>query len=132
MSRLRAVGRVKSHIIDLEKVHPSPYHARLFCAADNDEFIEHIRKRGDLNKNAPLLRPVEDGFEILNGHKRVWAAHVAGLSRVTARCIYSSDEQAARTFVNAHLSSYGPLEREKATQTILERFETETAREIVS
>lgn len=131
-SRLRAVDRLKSHTVDLDEVRPSPYHARSFCAAENREFIEQIRKRGDLDKNAPLLRPIEDGFEILNGHKRIWAAHVAGLSCVTGRCIYSSDEEAARTFVNAHLDSYDSLERQKAIQTILVRFETKTAHKIVS
>jgi ParB family chromosome partitioning protein len=111
-SRLRAVGRMNNPLIDLTDVRPSPYHARSFRAADNRGFIQQIRRRGDL-AHQPLLRPVEHGFEVLNGHKRIWAAHVAGLDRITARCIYCSDEQAARTFVNAHLDSYtlgrGPL-----------------------
>lgn len=131
-SRLRAVGHINNHRIDLTAVHPSPYHARSFRAADNREFIERIRRCDDLATRPPLLRPIEDGFEIVNGHKRIWAAHVAGLSHVTARCIYSSDEEAARTFVNAHLDSYGLLECRKATQTIRQRFGTETAKEILS
>jgi ParB family chromosome partitioning protein len=140
-SRLRAVGRIKSHTIDLSVVRPSPYHARSFCAANNRNFIASIRQRGDLDRNAPLLRPVSDEhggpnstptFEILNGHKRVWAAHVAGLDSITARCIYVSDEQAARTFVNAHLDGYDASARQKATRTMHQQLGEETAREVLS
>ena len=130
-SRLRAVDRLNSHCIDLADVRPSPYHARSFRAEDNRNFIRKIRRRGDLAR-WPLLRPVEDGFEILNGHKRIWAAHVAGLDQITGHCIYCSDEQAARTFVNAHLDSYGPQGCRKATQTIMRRFEAETAHDVLS
>ena len=130
-SRLRAVDRINSHCIDLADVRPSPYHARSFRAEDNRGFIRKIRRRGDLAR-WPLLRPVEDGFEILNGHKRIWAAHVAGLDQVTGHCIYCSDKQAARTFVNAHLDSYSPPGCRKATQTIMQRFGTETAHDVLS
>lgn len=130
-SRLRAVDCINSHCIDLADVRPSPYHARSFRAEDNRGFIQKIRRRGDLAR-WPLLRPVEHGFEILNGHKRIWAAHVAGLDRVTGHCIYCSDEQAARTFVNAHLDSYGPPGCRKAARTIMQRFSTETAHDVLS
>jgi ParB family chromosome partitioning protein len=138
-SRLRAVGRITSHTIDLSAIRPSPYHARSFCAANNRDFIASIRQRGDLDRNAPLLRPVGDEhngdaptFEILNGHKRVWAAHVAGLDSITARCIYVSDEQAARTFANAHLGGYDASARQKATRTMHQQLGEETAREVLS
>jgi ParB family chromosome partitioning protein len=138
-SRLRTVGRIKSHTIDITAIHPSPYHVRSFCAADNREFIASIRQRGDLDKNSPLLRPVGDEssedapmFEILNGHKRVWAAHVAGLDDVTARCIYISDEQAARTFINAHFDGYDASARQTATRAMHQQLGKETAREILS
>jgi ParB family chromosome partitioning protein len=138
-SRLRAVGRIKSHTIDISAIRPSPYHVRSFCVADNREFIASIRQRGDLDKNSPLLRPVggkysKDApmFEILNGHKRVWAAHVAGLDDVTARCIYISDEQAARTFVNAHFDGYDASARQTARQAMHQRLGEETAQEVLS
>jgi ParB family chromosome partitioning protein len=140
-SRLRAVGRITSHTIDLSAIRPSPYHARSFCAADNRDFIASIRQRGDLDRNAPLLRPVGDEhggpnsaptFEILNGHKRVWAAHVAGLDSITGRCIYVSDEQAARTFANAHLGGYDASARQKATRTMHQKLGKETAQEVLS
>lgn len=138
-SRLRAVARITSHTIDLSAIRPSPYHARSFCATNNRDFIASIRQRGDLDRNAPLLRPVGDEhdgdvpvFEILNGHKRVWAAHVAGLECITGRCIYVSDEQAARTFANAHLDGYDASARQKATRTMHQQLDEETAREVLS
>ena len=138
-SRLRTIGRIKSHTIDISAIRPSPYHVRSFCAADNREFIASIRQRGDLDKNSPLLRPVGDEcsedtstFEILNGHKRVWVAHVAGLNHITARCIYISDEQAARTFVNAHFDGYDASARQTARRAMHEQLGEETAREVLS
>lgn len=137
-SRVRAISYITSHSIDLSTIEPSPYHARSFCAADNREFIQSIRKRGDLGERIPLLRPVDAGnggdeptFEILNGHKRVWAAHVAGLDSVTARCVYLSDEEAARTFVNAHFGDYGPPARQKAARSMHQQLGEETAQEVL-
>lgn len=133
-SRLRAVGQIKRPRIDLADIRPSPYHAQSFQVAENRTFIQQIRRQGDvthLPSLPPLFRPLDNGFELLNGHKRIWAAHVASLSHVTARGIYCSNETAARTFVNAHLDSYGPAECRKATWTIREHFDTETANDIL-
>lgn len=137
-SHLRAIDRITSHTVELSAICPSSYHARSLSAADNQDFIASIRHRGDLDKHSPLLRPVGDEysedpvFEILNGHKRAWAAHVAGLERATARCVRILDEQAARTFVNAHLDEYGASARRKAIQAMHQQLGRETAQDVLS
>lgn len=109
--RLRQVGKIEPHDIPLSKVLPSPYHSRTF---DVDEEIRLIAEldRGDGLPKPALLRVVDGGyFTILNGHKRIWAAHVLGYNTVKARCMYLDDLHAAQIFASRHLDQH-PEERE--------------------
>jgi len=113
-SRLRVVGAVGLPEISLEKIDPSPYHARTFNHAENDRYIEAIRERGR-PKSPPLLRPVGERFEIVNGHKRIWASHVAGLDAVPCQVRRLGDQEAAEIWAQKHLGGYTP---EQATAAV--------------
>lgn len=105
-SRLRQVGTIGPHEVPLDSVVDSPFHVREFDLSENEEFVEDTRERGE------ALRPVfarvlrEEGdhkFELLNGHKRTWAARQAGLETVRINGIYCDDKRAANRFVECHL-----------------------------
>lgn len=117
-SRLKGIGKIDAHEIPLSQIHPIPYHARNFNAAENSEFIKEIKDRG-YPRPYPLLRVLdEDQFQILNGHKRIWVSSIIGLDRIPARCLYVDDWTAARTFITRHLPDYDTNERETAINRI--------------
>lgn len=120
-SRLNPIGRYGPHELQLSRILPSPYHSRSFDPAANEGFIQRTLDRGKPHY-PPLVRPLERGFEILNGHKRVWASHLAGLDRIPCLVVYLDDWQAAQTFANNHLSSYGAGAREQAVAALRERW----------
>jgi|APHM01.1.fsa_nt_gi ParB-like nuclease domain. len=101
-SRLRKIDELTPRKVPLQTIRPSPYHARNFSVKTNREFIAEIRQEGELPV-APLLRSVDGAYEILNGHKRVWVAHIAGLSTIRANCIDVNDWKAAKLFSRFHL-----------------------------
>ena len=71
--------------IEISKLHPFENH--LYKVLDNEEMetlAESIRTKGIL---LPLIiRPLEntDEYEVLSGHRRLYAAQKAGLSKVPA------------------------------------------------
>jgi hypothetical protein len=67
----------------------------------------------------------------VNGHKRVWAATVAGVSTLPVRPIHHvDDEPAARLWAARHLADYAPAERERALARLRDRLGAEPARAI--
>jgi ParB family chromosome partitioning protein len=120
-SRLSPVRQLPPTTLPLQDVRPSPFHVRTFDAADNTEFIESIKERGR-PATAPLVRPVEGGFEIINGHKRIWASHAAGLTAVPCRCAYVDDRQAAERWARAHLPGYNDEQQQAAVARIRDEF----------
>lgn len=134
-SRLNPVGRTEPPRLPITRLRPSPYHARSFTAGENEAFIERTRQRGE--PHAPVLvRPIQTGtvkqyYEVLNGHKRVWASHAAGLERVPCCVAHVDDWQAAQTFAKKHLSDYdGPAFR-RAVAALRERW-GERANELIT
>lgn len=120
-SRLNPIGRYGPHELRLSRLYPSPYHARNLDPDANKGFIERTRERGAPHY-PPLVRPVGTGFEILNGHKRIWASHLADLERIPCLVVYLGDWEAAQTFANNHLVDYDAPERERAVSTLRNRW----------
>jgi ParB family chromosome partitioning protein len=112
-SRLRAVGTIEETAdLPLAELRPSPYHARNFTAADNDQYIRAIRQHGRPKDSLLVRIDRNDRFEILNGHKRAWASSLAGLDTVPCRCVYlADDDTAARTWARRHLGEYTEFEQ---------------------
>ena len=99
--------------IEIEKLKPfenHPYHVK-----DDDEMMnltESIKENGILS---PLIvRPIENGeYEIISGHRRLFASKRAGLTEVPA-LIYEMDRDAAAIALvdsNLHRDNVLPSER---------------------
>jgi len=121
-SRLERVGELGETTIPLTDIRPAPYHARSFSADRNRQFIESIQARG-YPRPYPTLRVVDDGYEIVNGHKRVWASAAAGVDTIRAHCIHIDDWEAAQRFVEHHLNgSYSQLQAGCSLNRLRERW----------
>ncbi|RQG87815.1 hypothetical protein EA462_13165 [Natrarchaeobius halalkaliphilus] len=115
--RLRRVGTLSPIEIQISSIDPSPYHARNFTTAQNGDFVAEITERGYPDP-APLVRRCDGRFEIVNGHKRIWACHVAGFETVPCHCAYLDDETATRLWARWHLDTYDRAERSAARHRI--------------
>ena len=129
-TRLRTVSSLEPMTLALEEIDPAPYHARNFSAAANADYIDAIADRGR-PKPIPLVRDCGEQFEILNGHKRLWASYIAGLEEIPVDCIYLDDHSAAEYWARHHLEDYGPEERSVAIDRLQERLPATRVDQIV-
>lgn len=101
--------------IPIDKLHSFVNHP--FKVEDNDkmdELVESIRENGIL---APVVvRPVDDGYELISGHRRTHAAKRAGLTQVPAVIRNLGDEEATILMVDANIQRefQYPSERAKS------------------
>ncbi len=113
--RLRKVGSRGPVKIDIHQIKPSPYHSRTFSVSQNEQFIEDIETRGE-PRGPPLVwvdrngTGTHGGVTLLNGHRRVWASHVAGLEEIQVLGMYLDDETATRIWANRHIEGYDRVE----------------------
>lgn len=129
-NRLQQVGRRETVTVALDRIDPSPYHARTFRAADNEAFIDQIRHEG-LPHAPPVARVAGERVELINGHKRVWAAHLAGRQTVTLRLFGMADVEAAKSFARHHLPEYDAAERATALERLRANFSRAEVAEIL-
>lgn len=109
----------KAANIPIEKLHT--FNGHPFKVLDNEEMeilIESIRQQGILS---PLIvRPMEnkpDEYEVISGHRRLYASVKAGLTEVPA-LIYPLDRNAAIiAVVDSNIHREQILPSEKANQT---------------
>ncbi|WP_395166329.1 ParB/RepB/Spo0J family partition protein [Natrinema pallidum] len=128
-SRLGCVDELEQPEIALEKIDPSPYHARNFDAGVNRQYIDAIAERGR-PKPLPAVRPHHGGYQILNGHKRIWASHVAGLEAIPVAVLPLDDVRAAKYWAQRHLPGYDQRERAIALDRLHERLQSTIVDEI--
>lgn len=127
-SRLEKVGKIDTHDITLSKVFPSPYHSRTFEFDEEVRLVAEVDRQGGLPKPALLRVVSRERFTILNGHKRIWAAHVLGFESVEARCMYVDDFHAAHIFASRHLDDeaeggdHSSTAQEEAIRLLQERW----------
>jgi ParB family chromosome partitioning protein len=117
--RLKKVGKLGPCSIPLDELEPFPYHSRNFSAEENREYMEDIRERGE-PENPPVVQVLDDGFRIINGHKRVWASYVCGLKEVDCVCLYVDDKEATKHWVENHLFSYRGEHLDEAMDSLTE------------
>jgi ParB family chromosome partitioning protein len=107
--------------IPLSKLKESPHNPRKrFDPARMKELIENVKKNGILN---PLLvRPIDEDFEIISGHRRSRAAAAAKLESVPAVVKNLNDVQARELQMIEIMLSEGihPLEEAHACQDLLQ------------
>ena len=101
--------------IEISKLHPFENHP--YKVLDNEEMetlAESIRAEGVLS---PLIvRPLENTgeYEVISGHRRLYAAQKAGLEKVPALVYGTSREEAAILLVDSNLHREHILPSEKA------------------
>jgi ParB family chromosome partitioning protein len=121
-SRLEAAGSLDHTTLAVDEIRPTPYHARNFCYEANREFVAEVRERG-YPVPEPVVRVVDDGYEIVNGHKRLWVSHLAGVDHIRAHVIHVDEWGAAQRFVANHLDgSYSQAEADVAIARLRERW----------
>ena len=109
------VNRKKDGIteIPIEKLHTFINHP--FKVLDDekmDELVESIRENGILSP--VVVRPLDDGYELISGHRRTHAAKRAGLTSVPAVIRNLSDDEATVLMVDANIQREEILPSERA------------------
>lgn len=99
--------------VPLDKIHTFPNHPFLVLEnADLQQLADSIRDHGV--QEPVTLRPVNNGYELLSGHRRCRAAEVAGLTSVPAIIRPMTDDEATVYMVDANLHRPHILPSEKA------------------
>ncbi len=109
------VSKKKDGITDIpiEKLHTFINHP--FKVQDDekmDELVESIRENGILSP--VVVRPLDDGYELISGHRRTHAAKRAGLASVPAVIRDLSDDEATVLMVDANIQREEILPSERA------------------
>lgn len=109
------VSKKKDGITDIpiEKLHTFINHP--FKVQDDekmDELVESIRENGILSP--VVVRPLDDGYELISGHRRTHAAKRAGLTSVPAVIRDLSDDEATVLMVDANIQREEILPSERA------------------
>ena len=115
--------------IPLEQLHPFPDHP--FKVRDDDamrETVESVKTYGVLTP--AIVRPIEDGYEIIAGHRRCHASELAGLSDMPAIVRDMDDDTATIFMVDSNLQREDilPSERAQAYKMKLEAIKRQGAR----
>ena len=102
------------HAIALAKLHP--FHEHPYKVEDNDEMAELCESICTHGVLSPILvRPTEDGeYEIVSGHRRVFACRRLGLKDVPAIVQPMTQEEAVLKMVDSNLHRERLLPSEKA------------------
>lgn len=99
--------------IEIDKIHCFQNHP--FKVLDDekmDELVESIKEKGVLTP--VLVRPIDDEFEMISGHRRMHAAMLAGLTLIPAIIRELSDDDAVIAMVDANIQREELLPSEKA------------------
>ena len=92
---------------------------------DEDELNELVHSVKEFGLLQPIVvRPAEDGYELIMGERRWRASSKAGLKRIPAIVRETSDEDMLRDALleNIHRVQLNPLEEAAAYQQLLEEF----------
>lgn len=109
------LNRKKDGIVDIpiEKLHSFVNHP--FKVLDDEkmnELVESIKENGILSP--VVVRPIEDGYELISGHRRTHAAKIAGFVAVPAVIRDLNDEEATVLMVDANIQREEILPSERA------------------
>lgn len=100
MIEMDSASRIES--VPLSKLEPAPYHSGEWEAGPNRDYIEQVQERGFAG-SYPVVRERGDGFEIVEGHKRIWVCEQAGLEEHPVEIVELGDWPATLRFVFDHL-----------------------------
>jgi ParB family chromosome partitioning protein len=119
-------GRVRGGVrhIEVDRITPNPEQPRLaFDQESLDELAASIREHGVLQPI--LVRPIDDGFEIIAGERRWRAARRVGLQTIPALLRTTDDASTLEQALveNVHRADLNPLEEAAAYQQLIEDFQ---------
>ena len=101
----------KIDITKLKKFENHPYQVK--DDAEMEALVESIKEHGILSPI--IVRPLEnEEYEIVSGHRRLFASKRAGLTEVTALVVEMDRDSAAIALVDSNLHRENILPREKA------------------
>ena len=100
--------------VPLSQIHPFEGHP--FKVVDDDELmqqtIDSITQFGVLNP--VIIRPDENGYEMVSGHRRLRASELAGKDTIPAICRNMTDDEAIILMVDSNLQRESLLPSERA------------------
>ena len=109
--------------VSVDRITPSPFQPRrAFDEAKIAELAASIRNQGIIQ---PLVvRPQDDGFELIAGERRWRAAMKAGLSRVPVVIRHASDQEALQLALveNLQREDLNPIEEANGYRRLQEEF----------
>jgi ParB family chromosome partitioning protein len=115
-----AVGQAE---VRLDRIHHNPWQPRKdFDEEELSSLSESIKNHGILQ---PLVvRPMDDGFQLIAGERRLRAAKAAGLEAVPVRVVDFNDQQVleAALVENIHRTDLNPIEKAHGFKEYLDRF----------
>ncbi len=99
-------------MLPLDTLHPHPKNPRIVLRQEIiDRLAAQMAENGFRSAHAVLVRPLDDGYQIIAGHHRVAAARQAGLSEVPAWVESLTDDEAYLQLVLSNeQSDLSPLE----------------------
>lgn len=90
----------------------SEYTFKLHEGAEMDELVESINERGIITPI--IVRRIENGYEIISGHRRVHAARIIGYTKVPAIVKEVDTDEAVILMVDSNMTREYLLPSEKA------------------
>ena len=100
--------------IEIERIHSFPNHP--FKVTDDDKMetlVDSIRENGILNP--VIVRPDDTGnYEMISGHRRLHAAGIVGLTKISAIVKEMTDDEAIIKMVDANIQREEILPSERA------------------
>ncbi len=117
-------GKPRYAELPLEDIRPNPQNPRtVFDEEALDELVHSIREFGLLQP--VVVRPSQDGYELVMGERRWRAAQKAGSRTIPAIIRRTEDEAMLRDALleNIHRANLNPLEEAAAYQQLLDEFD---------
>jgi ParB family chromosome partitioning protein len=110
--------------VRLDQIHHNPWQPRkVFDEEELASLSESIKNHGVLQ---PLVvRPKDDGYQLIAGERRLRAARAAGLDAVPVRVVNFNDQQVleAALVENIHRTDLNPIEKAHGFKEYLDRFQ---------
>ena len=107
--------------IALRAIKAAPYHEREFQESENRGYVADVHDTGFVG-SFPVVRPIDgdldhpgsEGFDVVEGHKRIWACRQAGIVTHPVEIVDISDWAAACRFVADHYPDPGQVDGDGA------------------
>jgi len=107
--------------IDIDRIVPNPNQPRLSLDEERlEELAASVREHGILQP--VLVRPVENGYQLIAGERRLSAAHRAGLLKVPAVIREVPDERLLELALieNIQREPLNPIDEAQAYQNLMD------------